>query len=85
MNELNTSTSNPAIRFLNLGDNSDGGNAVTKEAANNLIRLILYPGLKWEDYYTSEIFGLAGGVSYMFEDNEGKRFIKKISDLSYIN
>ena len=31
-----------------------------------------------------EMFGLAGGVSYMFENNEGKRFIKRISDMSYI-
>lgn len=31
-----------------------------------------------------EMFGLAGGVSYMFENNEGKRFIKHISDMSYI-
>lgn len=31
-----------------------------------------------------ELFGLSGGVSYMFENNEGKRFIKKISDMSYI-
>ncbi len=33
---------------------------------------------------SSEIFGLSGGVSYMFENNEGKRFIKKLSDMSYI-
>lgn len=31
-----------------------------------------------------EMFGLSGGVSYMFENNEGKRFIKRISDMSYI-
>lgn len=31
-----------------------------------------------------EMFGLAGGVSYMFENNEGKRFIKRFSDMSYI-
>ena len=31
-----------------------------------------------------EIFGLSGGVSYMIENNEGKRFIKRISDMSYI-
>ena len=31
-----------------------------------------------------EMFGLSGGVSQMFENNEGKRFIKRISDMSYI-
>ena len=30
------------------------------------------------------MLGLSGGVSYMFENNEGKRVIKRISDMSYI-
>lgn len=38
-----------------------------------------------ETINNSELFGLAGGVSYMFENNDGKRFIKKISDMSYIS
>ena len=29
-----------------------------------------------------EIFGLAGGVSHMIVNDEGKRFIKRISDMS---
>lgn len=45
----------------------------------------MFLGLSVETINTGEIFGLAGGVSYMFEDNEGKRFIKRISDMSYIN
>lgn len=32
----------------------------------------------------SEIFGLAGGVSFMQETSDGKRLIKRISDMSYI-
>lgn len=44
----------------------------------------MFLGLSVESINTSEIFGLAGGVSYMFEDNDGKRFIKRISDMSYI-
>ena len=44
----------------------------------------MFLGLSVETLNASEIFGLAGGVSYMFENNEGKRFIKKISDMSYI-
>lgn len=31
-----------------------------------------------------EIFGLSGGVSFMLENNDGKRIIKRISDMSYI-
>lgn len=31
-----------------------------------------------------EAFGISGGVSYMFQNNEGKRIIKKLSDMSYI-
>lgn len=44
----------------------------------------MFLGLDVETINTCEMFGLAGGVSYMFENNEGKRFIKRISDMSYI-
>lgn len=45
----------------------------------------MFLGLNVESINTSEMFGLAGGVSYMFENNEGKRVIKKLSDMSYVN
>ena len=45
----------------------------------------MFLGLNVESINNGEIFGLAGGVSYMFVNNEGKRFIKRISDMSYIN
>ncbi|MBD5487837.1 MAG: histidine phosphatase family protein [Lachnospiraceae bacterium] len=45
----------------------------------------MFLGLNIETINTSEIFGLAGGVSHMFVNNEGKRFIKRVSDMSYIN
>ena len=44
----------------------------------------MFLGLDVESMNQAEMFGLAGGVSFMFENNEGKRFIKKISDMSYI-
>ena len=44
----------------------------------------MFLGLDVETINACEMFGLAGGVSYMFENNEGKRFIKHISDMSYI-
>ncbi len=44
----------------------------------------MFAGLEIESLNNCEMFGLSGGVSYMFENNEGKRFIKKISDMSYI-
>lgn len=44
----------------------------------------MFLGLNVETLNAGEIFGLAGGVSYMFENNEGKRVIKRISDMSYI-
>lgn len=44
----------------------------------------MFMGLNVEALNSFEIFGLSGGVSYMFENNEGKRFIKRISDMSYI-
>lgn len=45
----------------------------------------MFLGLSIETINTSEMFGLAGEVSYMFENNERKRFIKKMSDMSYVN
>lgn len=44
----------------------------------------MFLGLDVESMNQAEIFGLAGGVSIMFENNDGKRIIKKISDMSYI-
>ena len=44
----------------------------------------MFMGLGVESINTCELFGLAGGVSYMFENDEGKRFIKRISDMSYM-
>ncbi|MBP3637946.1 MAG: histidine phosphatase family protein [Clostridia bacterium] len=31
-----------------------------------------------------DLFGMAGGVSWMLKDNEGKRMIRRLSDLSYM-
>ena len=44
----------------------------------------MFLGLDVQSLNQAEMFGLAGGVSFMFENNDGKRFIKKISDMSYI-
>lgn len=44
----------------------------------------MFLGLDVESLNDFEIFGLAGGVSYMFINNEGKRFIKRISDMTYV-
>lgn len=44
----------------------------------------MFLGLSMETLNNGEIFGLAGGVSHMFDNGEGKRFIKLISDMSYV-
>ena len=44
----------------------------------------MWLGLDIESMNSAEILGLAGGVSLMFENNEGKRIVKKISDMQYI-
>ncbi|MBQ8798968.1 MAG: histidine phosphatase family protein [Lachnospiraceae bacterium] len=44
----------------------------------------MFIGMDVEAINTCELFGLAGGVSYMFVNDEGKRFVKRISDMSYI-
>ena len=46
---------------------------------------IMFLGLGVEALKTCEMHGAAGGVSYMFESDDGKRIIKKIGDISYIN
>lgn len=45
---------------------------------------IMFLGLAPEAMNSCDLFGFAGGVSYMFENDEGKRFIKRLSDMSYI-
>ncbi len=44
----------------------------------------MFLGLDVESLNSFELFGLAGGVSLMFENNEGKRFLKRMGDLSYM-
>lgn len=44
----------------------------------------MFLGLDVEAINRCEIFGLAGGVSHMFVNDSGKRFLKRISDMSYI-
>ncbi len=44
----------------------------------------MFMGLEVESINHCEVFGLAGGISYMFENADGKRMIKRISDMSYI-
>ena len=45
---------------------------------------IMFLGLNVEAMNNCELFGFAGGVSYLLENNDGKRLIKKLSDMSYI-
>ena len=44
----------------------------------------MFLGLDVESRNKAEMFGLAGGVSYMLASDDGKRVIKKMSDMSYI-
>ncbi|MDZ5253667.1 histidine phosphatase family protein [Clostridium sp. LIBA-8841] len=44
----------------------------------------MWLGMNIEMLNRSEIFGLAGGVTFMQETVDGKRFIKRMSDMSYI-
>lgn len=45
----------------------------------------MWLGLDVESLNKFELFGMAGGVSFLFENAEGKRFIKRLSDMSYID
>lgn len=44
----------------------------------------MWLGLPLESLEKSELFGVSGGVSFLFENDNGKRFIKKMSDTSYM-
>ena len=44
----------------------------------------MWLGLPVESLEKAELFGVSGGVSFLFENSEGKRFIKKLSDTSYM-
>lgn len=45
----------------------------------------MWLGMDIEMLNKGELFGFAGGVSFMRESADGKRFIKQMSDMSYIN
>lgn len=45
----------------------------------------MWLGMEVEMLNKSELFGLAGGVTFMEETASGKRVIKRMSDMSYIN
>ena len=47
--------------------------------------IIRFLGLKVDALNFLDIFGYAGGVSFMSENGDGKRFMNRMSDLSYIN
>ena len=44
----------------------------------------MFLGMDVETVNQFRTFGMAGGVSFMFQNDEGKRFIKKMNDLSYM-
>ena len=44
----------------------------------------MWLGLDVEDLNRVELSGMAGGVSFLFENDDGKRFIRRLGDMSYI-
>ena len=64
---------------------NDGRHEIVTLPAGSLPGVLLYrlQSLDVESMNHAEVFGLAGGVSFMFVNDDGKRFIKKISDMSY--
>lgn len=46
---------------------------------------VMFLGLSVETINGIDLFGMAGGVSFMFVNDEGKRIMKRMSDMSYIN
>ena len=76
---------NRLLPFFNEIMNSDDENIIIVSHGDLLSAFnSMWLGLDIESMNSAEIFGLAGGVSLMFENNEGKRIVKKISDMQYI-
>lgn len=44
----------------------------------------MFMKLPVESLNSCQLFGYSGGVSYMFEKNDGSRVVKRLSDLSYL-
>lgn len=44
----------------------------------------MWLGLDVEDLNRVELSGMAGGVSFLFENDDGKRFIRRLGDMSYM-
>ena len=65
---------------------SDGSEHILLVSHGDLLSVwnAMFLGLEPEAMNGCEVFGLAGGVSHMFVTDEGKRFVKRISDMSYI-
>lgn len=45
---------------------------------------MMWLGLNVETLNRLELYGLPGGVSHMYQDASGKRYVRKISDMSYL-
>lgn len=71
--------------FYNEIMSSDDENIIIVSHGDTLsIFNAMWLGLKPEDLNNCDLFGLAGGVSYFIEDNNGKHIIKRLSDMSYV-
>ncbi len=44
----------------------------------------MWLGMEVEMLNRCELFGMAGGVSFMRENEDGKRIINRLSDMSYL-
>lgn len=44
----------------------------------------MWLGLDVEMLNKCDLFGMAGGVSFMYENQDGKRMIRRLSDMSYL-
>lgn len=71
--------------FYNEIMSSDDENIIIVSHGDTLsIFNAMWSGLKPEELNNCDLFGLAGGVSYFIEDNNGKHIIKRLSDMSYV-
>lgn len=76
---------NRLVPFYNKVINNEKENIILVSHGDTLsIFNSMWLGLEVEMLNNCDLFGMAGGVSFLYENADGKRIIKRLSDMSYV-
>lgn len=83
--ESRRDTWNRLIPFYNKLMNNEKENIILVSHGDTLsVFNAMWLGLEAEMLNSCDLFGMAGGVSFLYENAEGKHIIKRLSDMSYV-